>query len=60
MSKKIALVDIDGCFVKSDLNFNDELIKRLKEGGYTEIVFFTQRSKYVQSLNISTFLIIEQ
>ncbi|HHF7374667.1 hypothetical protein [Legionella bozemanae] len=49
--KKVALVDIDGCLlIKGELNLN--LVKRLREGGYDEIILFTQRSKFVQSLNL--------
>ncbi|WP_454782181.1 hypothetical protein [Legionella sp. WA2022007384] len=49
--KKVALVDIDGCLLING-KLNLDLVKLLREGDYDEIILFTQRSKFVQSLNI--------
>jgi hypothetical protein len=43
--KKIALVDIDNCFVSNETSeLNQELIKLLKDGKYSEIWFFSGRN----------------
>lgn len=50
MTRRIALVDIDGCLLQEG-KLNAELIERLK--GYDEVILFTQRSKLVQKTNIN-------
>ncbi|KTD61485.1 Dot/Icm T4SS effector [Legionella santicrucis] len=57
---KIALVDIDGCLVqKGQLNSN--IVKRIKEENYDQVILFTQRSKYIQSLQLpSKFLLNDE
>ncbi|QMT61533.1 hypothetical protein [Legionella sp. PC997] len=49
--KKVALVDIDGCLIIEG-KLNADLVERLRQGGYDEIILFTQRSKFVQSLSL--------
>lgn len=54
--KNIALVDIDGCM---DLNgqLNEELLDRLRAGNakgpYNEIIFVTQRSKFMREWEVN-------
>lgn len=48
----VALVDIDGCLVVNG-KLNPAVVKQLREGGYDEIILFTQRSKFLQIGQIS-------
>jgi hypothetical protein len=50
MTKRVALVDIDGCLVQNG-KLNMALVKKLQE--YDEIILFTQRSKYIQTMQAS-------
>ncbi|MCE3044297.1 hypothetical protein [Legionella sp. 16cNR16C] len=47
MTKKVALVDIDGCLIQ-DGKLNLALAEKLK--AYDEVILFTQRSKYIQTI----------
>ncbi|CAM2903469.1 substrate of the Dot/Icm secretion system [Legionella steigerwaltii] len=56
--KKVALVDVDGCLLQNG-ELNQDLVKRLQEGNYDEIVLFTQRSKLVQSMSLPKKIMAE-
>ncbi|KTD49432.1 hypothetical protein Lrub_0531 [Legionella rubrilucens] len=45
MTKKVALVDVDGCILHEN-KLNQALVEQLRE--YDEIILFTQRSVYLQ------------
>ncbi|VEB32280.1 Dot/Icm T4SS effector [Legionella sainthelensi] len=49
--KEIALVDIDGCILQ-DGKLNEDLLKKLIQGNYDQIILFTQRSKFLQVTNL--------
>ncbi len=51
MKKEIALVDIDGCILQ-DGKLNEDLLKKLIQGNYDQIILFTQRSKFLQVTNL--------
>lgn len=46
MTKRVALVDIDGCLVQNG-KLNAALVKKLQN--YDEIILFSQRSKFIQT-----------
>lgn len=55
---KVALIDIDGCLVQNN-QLNPEIIKRIKEENYDQVILFTQRAKFLQIGQISRKYILD-